>query len=42
VPDFRNGVIFDRGSELCHPPTSASLRKLTSGPNEKLVAMGYK
>ena len=33
-------VIFDRGSELCRPPTSASPRKLTSGPNEKLVAMG--
>ena len=33
-------VIIDRGSELCRPPTSASPRKLTSGPYEKLVAMG--
>ena len=35
-------VIRDRGSELCRPPTSASPRKLTSGPNEKLVPMGQK
>ena len=34
-------VIRDRGSELCRPPTSASPRKLTSGPNEKLVPMGH-
>jgi hypothetical protein len=38
--DVRCGVIIDRGSELCRPPTSASPRKLTSGPNEKLVAKG--
>ena len=35
------GVIIDRGSELCRPPTSASPRKLTSGPDEKLEAMGH-
>jgi hypothetical protein len=32
---------FDRGSELCRPSTSASPQKLTSDPNEKLVAMGH-
>ena len=31
-------VIFDRGSGLGRPATSASPRKLTSGANEKLVA----
>ena len=31
---------FDEGSELCRPPTSASPQKLTSGPNEELVAIG--
>ena len=35
-------VIRDRGSGLCSATTSASLRKLTSGPREKLVAMGQK
>jgi hypothetical protein len=33
-------VSFDRGSELCRPPTSASPQKLTSGPHEELVANG--
>ena len=33
-------VNFDRSSELCRPPASASPQKLTSGPNQKLVAMG--
>ena len=33
-------VIFDRGSGLCCAATSASPRKLTSGPDVKLVAMG--
>jgi len=32
--------IFDRHSILAARPASASPRKLTSGPNEKLVAMG--
>jgi hypothetical protein len=33
-------VIFDRGSEHCARPTSASPQKQTSGSNEKLVANG--
>ena len=33
-------VIFDRGTGLCPRHISASPRKLTSGPNEKLAAIG--
>jgi len=32
--------IFDRAADSAARPTSASPRKLTSGPNERLVAMG--
>jgi hypothetical protein len=33
-------VIFDRVGEFCRPPTSASPRKLTSGPYGVSIAMG--
>ena len=38
--DVRSGSFSTEAADSAARPTSASPRKLTSGPNEKLVAMG--